>query len=137
MPLEGIAELAKEELDRNPVSPSMQSTMQSFLNARLDYDKADWVYEKMAEQIKEFQDELDNEHEVGIMLASFGQPVMLAVEDIGFQNPNLIYFYGTISGNQTQLIQHMSQVNLVLTAVAKQPDKPARRIGFHVDEERQ
>ena len=100
-----------------------------------NYSMADTAYEHITTQMQEFQDELDTEHEVAVMLASFGQPVMLLVESIGYQNPNLLYFYGTLNGQTAQLIQHINQLNFVLVSVAKPPDRPARRIGFHVDEE--
>ncbi len=133
MPIEGIVESANHEMDRKFafLGPDLPKKF------RLDYNTADWVHEKIAEQIKEFEDQLDKEHEIAMMLAGFGQPVMMLVEDIGFQNPNLLYFYGTVDGKETQLIQHMSQLNFVLMSVPKQPDKPARRIGFQLNEDRE
>lgn len=98
-----------------------------------DYDLADWQYEKICEQIKEFQDNLDNEHEVALMLTNFGKSIILNVTSLGFQNPCLIYYYGTVGENECQLIQHISQINFLLMAVPKaDPEKPARRvkIGF-------
>jgi len=94
------------------------------------YTMANSAYEHIAKEIEKFQNTLDSEHEVGLMLASFGQTVMMAVEDIDYQNPNLLYFYGTIDGSPAQLIQHLNQLNFVLTAVSRQPELPARRIGF-------
>lgn len=97
----------------------------------INYDMAEWPYEKIREQIKEFQDELDDDHEVALMLTNFGQSIILNVTDIGFQNPNLIYYYGEVNGNYCQLIQHVSQISFLLMAVRRSdPNKPARRIGF-------
>lgn len=60
----------------------------------------------------------------------------MQVTDIGYQNPDMLYFYGYINGNQTQLIQHVSQLNFVLMAVKKEePDRAPRRIGFVIDDE--
>lgn len=91
--------------------------------------EAEW--ERICEQIKDFQDELDEDHEVALMLANFGQSTVMVVEDIGFQDPCLIYYYGYVNGKYCQLIQHISQINFLLMAV-KRPDsnKPARRIRF-------
>lgn len=94
-----------------------------------DYHMADWKYEKLEEQIKEFQDGLSEEYDVCIQLASFGQSVIMAVDMIGYQNPDLLYFYGTVNGKDAKLIQHQSQLNFLLLAVPKQGEKP-RRIGF-------
>lgn len=96
-----------------------------------DRSLADSQYDILCRCIKDFQNTLDSEHEVGILLASFGQSVLLNVCNIGYSNPCLIHFYGTYNGYKTHLIQHVSQLNFLLVAVPKSdPDKPANRIGF-------
>lgn len=103
-----------------------------------DYESAEWQYEKICEQIKDFQDSLDDEHEVALLLTNFGQSIILNVTNLGYQNPCLIYYYGYSNGNRCQLIQHISQINFLLMSVPKpDPNKPARRvvIGFHDREE--
>ena len=83
------------------------------------------------EQIKEFEDNLDSNHEVALRLASFGTSLTMYVTEIGFQNPDILYFYGNINGSDSQLIQHASQLNFLLTSVEREDkSKPARRIGF-------
>lgn len=103
-----------------------------------DYDNADWQYEKICEQIDDFQNRLDDEHEVALLLTNFGQSIILRVSELGYQNPCLIYYYGYSNDKYCQLIQHISQINFLLMAVPKQdPEKPARRvvIGFRDREE--
>lgn len=96
-----------------------------------DYDLADWKYEKIIEQIREFEKTLDAEHEIALKLASFGSSITMAVTHIGYQNPDLLYFYGFVNGTDAQLIQHMNQLNFLLTSVEREDkSKPARRIGF-------
>lgn len=96
-----------------------------------DYSMADTCYDHIVEQVKHFQEKLDSDHEVGVMLTSFGQSLVMYVRSIGFQNPNLIYFYGQVNGSDAQLIQHMSQLNFLLLALKKlDPERPPRRIGF-------
>lgn len=96
-----------------------------------DSEHASHQQEVIINHIKEFQDTLDSEHEVGLFLTNFGIQKTMIVTDIGFANPVLIIFYGYVDGVDSELIQHISQINFLLTAVAK-PDqsKPARRIGF-------
>ena len=92
---------------------------------------ANWKYKKLVEQIGKFEDSLDQDHEVVIRLAAFGTSILMAVEDIGYQNPDMLYFYGKVNGGSAQLIQHISQLNFLLLAAQKpDPDKPPRRIGF-------
>ncbi len=100
------------------------------LNAR-DYSMADYTYEVIVERIKEFEEALDDEHEVALRLASFGQSITLAVTDIGYSNPSTLVFHGFVGEQHATLIQHMSQLNFLLLAAKKaDPTKPARRIGF-------
>ncbi len=100
-----------------------------------DYSMADWKYEKIKEQIEDFQATLADDVDVCVALASFGTNMIMQVADIGYQNPDMLYFYGYINGNETQLIQHVSQLNFILMAVKKEePERPPRRIGFSTEE---
>ncbi len=47
-----------------------------------NYYLADYQYELLCEYIKEFQDSLDDEHEVGLQLACFGQSILLHATNI-------------------------------------------------------
>ncbi|MEW8073613.1 MAG: DUF6173 family protein [Candidatus Thiodiazotropha sp.] len=77
-----------------------------------------------------FERELDEEHEVGVRLVSFGNEVSFHVQQIGFSKPNIVTFYGVNSeGERLQLIQHVSQLSFLLMAVKKFAEKPCR-IGF-------
>lgn len=99
-----------------------------------DYSNADYQYEIICENIKEFEDELDDEHEVALKLTSFGQAILLNVTDIGYSNPSIIHFYGYVNGQKSHLIQHVSQLSFLMIATPKaEPEKPPRRIGFSLD----
>lgn len=99
-----------------------------------DYHNADYQYELLCQSIADFQEELDDEHEVGVQLASFGESLLLQVTDIGYSNPCLIHFYGSCNGQEAELIQHVNQLNFLLVALPKaDPEKPARRIGFDIN----
>lgn len=88
------------------------------------------VCKAIKDYVEEFERELDDEHEIGIRLASFGGVIVFHAEQIGFSKPNVITFHGvTEEGERVQLIQHVSQLNFLLKAVKKREDKPTR-IGF-------
>jgi hypothetical protein len=59
---------------------------------------------------------------------------VLQIEGVGYFDPDLLTFYGTDEeGFKTQLIQHVSQLSVMLRAVPKaEPEEPARRIGFRL-----
>lgn len=95
---------------------------------------ARWTYERLVKYIKAFEADLDQEHEIGARLVSFGSAVTFHIEDMGYHGPDIISFSGkNDQGETVQLIQHTSQLSVLLVAVKKQQDK-ARRIGFNLDQ---
>jgi uncharacterized protein DUF6173 len=92
-------------------------------------------HKRLAKWINDFNESLDNEHEVGVKLVTFGQAVVFHLEDIGYWNPSLISFKGkTEEGNPVELIQHVTQISVLLTKLPRDnPDEPKRPIGFHPD----
>ena len=67
---------------------------------------------------------------MGLLLTSFGQSVLMEVTEIGYEDPVLMVFRGYVNGYMSTLIQHINQLNFLLTSVPKEPDKPKREIGF-------
>lgn len=63
-----------------------------------------------------------------------GDSGVLKIEGLGFFEPDILAFYGRDEdGLKTQLIQHVSQLSVILRAVPKTvPSEPARRIGFRL-----
>jgi Rad3-related DNA helicase len=86
----------------------------------------------LGKSINDFENELDNKLEAGIRLVSFGQTIQFHVNDIWDRNPSLIVFSGTLEdGSPVRLVQHMSQLSILLTVLTrKNPDQPRRTIGF-------
>lgn len=95
---------------------------------------AEWMYERLKKYIKEFEAQLDEDHEVGAHLVSFGHELTFHIQDIGYHGPDMITFYGrNDKGEDVQLIQHTSQLSVLLVAMRKQQAQP-RRIGFVLDQ---
>ncbi len=94
---------------------------------------SDEQYEILKKYITDFEDGLDDEHEVGLMLTNFGQSVTMQVTDITYEYSVLMIFKGFVNGNEATLIQHINQLNFLLTSIKKEPDRPKRRIGFCVE----
>ncbi len=89
-------------------------------------------HERLVTWINEFENSLDEEHEVGIRLVSFGQVLTFHLLDIGYWNPSLISFKGLTENNEpVELIQHVSQISILLQKVKRlNPEEPKRKIGF-------
>lgn len=96
---------------------------------------AEWAYERVILYIRNFEEQLDPAQEVAMGFAG-GDAGVLQIEGVGFFEPDIITFYGRDEeGLKTQLIQHVSQLNVVLRAVPKlEPAQPARRIGFRLEQ---
>lgn len=94
---------------------------------------AQWAYERLILYIKNFEGQLDNEHEVAMGFTAGGAGV-LRIEGIGFFDPDIVTFYGEEdNGGRTQLIQHVSQLSVMLRAMPKAPEmEEPRRIGFRL-----
>ena len=89
-------------------------------------------YKRLIKWISDFDSALDNEHEVGVRLVSFGQSVVFHLNAIGYWNPFLISFSGTTDdGQPVELIQHVNQISILLMKLPRQnPEQPKRPIGF-------
>lgn len=96
---------------------------------------AQWAYERIILYIQNFEKQLDNEHEVGMGLAGGGAGV-IKIEGLGYYDPDIVTYYGVNeSGAKTQLIQHVSQLNVMLVASPKHIDQvEPNRIGFQLAE---
>ncbi|WP_119837858.1 hypothetical protein [Pseudooceanicola algae] len=94
---------------------------------------AAWAYERLVLYIQSFEETLDSEQEVAMGFAG-GDAGVLKIEGMGFFDPDIVTFYGTdTEGRKTQLIQHVTQLSVMLRALPKQPEQAApRRIGFQL-----
>lgn len=102
-----------------------------FEPAPIAYSYSDTQFEVIKKHIEEFQSNLDENHEVGLLLTNFGQSMLMNVTHIGYEKSVLMVFKGYVNGQEAKLIQHISQIDFLLTSVPKaELEKPPRRIGF-------
>jgi hypothetical protein len=89
-------------------------------------------YKRLVKWINDFDKSLDQKHEVGVRLVSFGQSIVFHLESMGHWNPFLISFHGTTdNGQPVELIQHVNQISILLMKLPrKNPEKPKEPIGF-------
>lgn len=94
---------------------------------------ARWAYERIILYIRNFEEQLDNAHEIAMGFTG-GDAGVLRIEGIGYFDPDIVTFYGSDStGARTQLVQHVSQLSVMLRALPKpKPDSPPARIGFRL-----
>lgn len=95
--------------------------------------EAEYVAEDILEAVNKYNSRLDEEYEVGVMLASFGQTVTVNITAVGSKGSKLIKFIGYLSeqGTQVELYQHVSQLNFLLISLPREnKEEPKKRIGF-------
>lgn len=92
---------------------------------------AEWAYERLILYIQNFEEQLDASHEVAIGFTGSDAGV-LRIEGMGYFDPDIVTFYGSDpTGGKTQLVQHVTQLNVMLRALPKQVETAEpNRIGF-------
>ena len=101
---------------------------------------AESTYERLIKYIGQFEMQLDRDHEIGGRFVSFGDDAHFHIADVGYWNPDIITIDGfDQNGNRMKLIQHVSQLNVLLVAMRKTtpPEEPPRRIGFYLGDKPQ
>ena len=93
---------------------------------------AEDVFYRLVAYIREFEANLDHNHELGARMVSFGTSVQFHIVDMGYWNPDIVTFDGLDeAGHRMKLIQNISQLNVLLIAMPKREENSEpRRIGF-------
>ena len=88
------------------------------------------MFDRLVRMIEDFEKSLSDEEEIGGRLVGAPGEGSFHIDDIGFWGPDLIMFYGKNHyGRPVRLIQHYTQLSVLLTSMPKEKEKP-RRIGF-------
>jgi len=120
-------------------NPDVQSPEQEPLPAAMaktplaQKSPAEWAYERLILYIQNFESQLNADEEVAMGFTGSDAGV-LRIEGMGFFAPDLLTFYGSdANGAKTQMIQHVSQLTVLLRALPKisGQSKP-NRIGFRL-----
>jgi hypothetical protein len=126
------AEVMRKQTSRAGRVPSSLGPIASQLRLHPDPNLASEFYHRLASWIGRFEEGLDEEHEVGVRLVSFGQAVQFSLLSMSYHNPSLIGFSGrTDDGTPVELVQHVSQISVLLVAAPRADvSVPRRPIGF-------
>ena len=117
-----------------PASPEQQPLPSAVARKPVEEKSpAEWAYQRLILYIKNFEEQLDGEHEVAMGFTG-GSAGVMRIEGLGFYDPDLITFYGAEpNGVRTHLVQHVSQLNVMLRALPKgNPEAEPNRIGFRL-----
>jgi hypothetical protein len=91
---------------------------------------AEGIYKLLVRQIIEFEHGLTPDEEIGGRLVTAPNEGAFHIEDLSYSLPHMIIYHGKNEhGRPLRLVQHHSQLSVLLTALPKKRDEP-RRIGF-------
>ena len=90
---------------------------------------ARWAYERLIMYIQNFEKTLDNTEEF-----AGDSSGVIKIEGMGYYDPDIVTFYGSDpSGTKTQLVQHVTQLSVMLRALPKDVEaEEPNRIGFRL-----
>ena len=142
--IETSAEIAEDhamprahEVHTNPDQPCIETAANTLPRQPISQKSpAQWAYERLILYIQNFEKTLDEEHEVAMGFAGSDIGV-IRIEGMGYFEPDIITFYGQDQmGMRTQLVQHVSQLSVMLRALPKQIEAAGpTRIGFRLAED--
>ena len=136
MPERGVDNKSQLPLDpRAVMNDYLKKSVDAAGSARAELaGYASLLFNSLKEQIADFQSRLKPDEEVAALLASFGTTVIIRVSSIGYRLPHLIMLKGYEEGSdrEVELLQHVSQVNILLKSIPVKPGKQRRTIGFDI-----
>lgn len=115
-----------EPIDLNPHFPVVK--------VKNDALYASWMQERIVKQINDFEENLPDDMEAGGRFVSSCDGTTYNIKDVSYWNPDMLIFDClSQNGEKIRLLQHVSQLNLLLVAVSRKDDlsRPRRKIGFH------
>ena len=119
---------------------SLRGENLSALTANMEHAKyghyASYMCERIINAIKQFESDMPDNLIAGGRMVSSGD-VTFSIEDVRYRNPDMIIFCGKLpNGEKVQLVQHTTQLNLLLVSVPRlDTSNPRRQIGFVHDYE--
>ena len=100
--------------------------------AEKPFDPSAWMHERIVHQIMDFEKNLGPDHEIGGRFVEGPSAEPLHIQNVASWGPDMIMFMGEFpDGRRFELLQHYSQVSMLLVAVPKMREEP-RRIGFEL-----
>lgn len=115
-------------MGRNPL-PNTASLL-----APRSLSSSEVVFDQVADTLHAFEETLSAEEEIGAYLVNAPGAKVMHIERVERRGREMIAFHGVNEHGKTMLLlQHCTQVNILLTALPKLHDT-ARRIGFDITE---
>ncbi|WP_112311347.1 DUF6173 family protein [Pseudogemmobacter bohemicus] len=131
--LPAAAPAAKAAKSARSAAPSTRGKSAAGPPAAAPKTAAESACERLVIYIRQFESQLDQSQEIAMGFTG-GAAGVLRIEGLGWSAPDLLTFFGQDEdGIRTQMVQHVSQLSVMLRAVPKlSPEAPPVRIGFRL-----
>ena len=94
-------------------------------------NNAEYMAKVIGQRIVDFQSTLSAVQDVALQIIQFNNSITLYVTKVSHLGLGLIVFQGSDSANNPcEIVQHISQINVLMAIVSKPADIPHRKIGF-------
>ena len=94
-------------------------------------NNAEYMAKVIGQRIVDFQSTLSEVQDVALQIIQFNNSITLYVTKVSHLGFGLIVFQGSDSANNPcEIVQHISQINVLMAIVSKPADIPHRKIGF-------
>ena len=94
-------------------------------------NNAEYMAKVIGQRIVDFQSTLSEVQDVALQIIQFNNSITLYVTKVSHLGLGLIVFQGSDSANNPcEIVQHISQINVLMAIVSKPADIPHRKIGF-------
>lgn len=88
----------------------------------------------VVEQIKEFENSLDDKHQLVLLVLSAGQFIPMIVQEIGYCSSDIIVIKGVSNGEPAVLVQNVSQLSFLMQSYPiENPTVKKAPIGYKID----
>lgn len=100
-------------------------------NENAQTNNAEYMAKVIGQRIVDFQSTLSEVQDVALQIIQFNNSITLYVTKVSHLGLGLIVFQGSDSANNPcEIVQHISQINVLMAIVSKPADIPHRKIGF-------
>lgn len=134
--IEAAAMPRRREVHSDENAPQQDDLPEALTKKPVDAKSpAEWAYQRLILYIQNFEKMLENEEEIAMGFTDTGGG-LLRIEGLGHFDPDIVTFFGKDqTGAKIQLVQHVSQLNVMLRAMPKEnAEAEPRRIGFRLGE---
>jgi hypothetical protein len=118
-----------EEMKQEPrtVSPELKARQRQAADFKNPNSTSE-ICKVVIKWIQDFEATVDEDHEFWVRLVNFGEKTQFNLKQIDYSSSPLVLFKGiTETGQPVELIQHISQISILLTKLPRENPKVPKK----------